>query len=94
MPSYQTDAQGSAWNDVKEPLRHMLEQIEQTPGKALDLARFAAQYAIFAKAYHAALTHEGLASMRAAAAAKALDLRTAKSHLLEFLDAGAQDERA
>ena len=89
----QTQEHNQPWHAVMEHLLLMVRMLETGEGRPTNLLKFAEAQGALAKAYLAAIANEGRTSMRAEAAVKALDLRTAKSKLLAFLDrADSQQE--
>lgn len=87
-----TQEQNQPWHEVMEHLLSMVRMLETGEGRPANLMKFAEAQGALAKAYLTAIVSEGRTSMRAEAAVKALDLRTAKSKLLAFLDrADAQE---
>jgi hypothetical protein len=83
--TYEVTPTNPEWQRVSEQLLGMLRMLESNDNRPLNLLKFAETYAALARVYRAAIESEGRSSMRAEAAAKALDLRTAKSELLAFL---------
>lgn len=85
MSSYFSAGQGDAWQIALQQLQRMSSMLANANEQPMHLNHFAKAYGAFAKAYLEAIQAEGKSSMRAAAAAKALDLHTPKSQLEEFL---------
>ena len=83
--TYEVQSTNPEWQRVSEQLLCMLRMLEANDNRPLNLMKFAESYAALARMYMGAIASEGRTSMRAEAAAKALDLRTAKSELLAFL---------
>jgi hypothetical protein len=72
------------WQRVAEELRQLIALIE-APGSPVDFNTRAKGLARAANAYYDAIGKEGLTSMRLQAVCKALDLKTPKSALTNFL---------
>ena len=74
-----------AWIDVIRHLKTMLGIVDKKPGDPIDVRNVAPVFAALGKSYNEAVKQSGLSSMRVRAVAKALDLTTNKSDLLNFL---------
>jgi hypothetical protein len=72
------------WHEAHLRLRAMVDNLAQG-GPPQDLKRLAQDYAAFAALYLRGITAANLTSLRAQAAARALDLRTPKSALEKFM---------
>jgi len=82
MSRPQFDTSGPLWEPVREAAQTLATMLGE---KQVDLVDFGKAYAAFAMALCVASRAGGTSSMRFEAAALALDLRTKKSALEEFL---------
>lgn len=75
-----------SWADVIRHLKTMLDLVDKTSEELVNIRNVAPVFASLGKSYNEVIIQYGLSSMRARAAAKALDLSTKKSKLESFLE--------
>ena len=82
MSKYDVTPDGAAWKELRDHLKEMEAMLGQPK---FNLVQFAKVYEASAKTLLEAVKERGMSSSRFEAAARALDLSTAKSKLEQFL---------
>ena len=86
MPSYHAKADSAEWQAVAEQLLGMLRLLEAAGSRPVNMLQFADMFAALSRTYLSAIKSEGRTSIRAEAVVKALDMKTPKSKLEEFVE--------